>query len=78
VRYFLLVYDQLKGKILELQEFQAHERLAALQARFEREVKTLGQAHLEVILLGAESAESLKKTHARYFQSPSQIIGSGR
>ncbi|MGH8898054.1 MAG: hypothetical protein ACRDZ4_13800 [Egibacteraceae bacterium] len=78
MHYFLLIYDQLEGEVLELREFQAHERPAALQAWFQRETETLGQAHIEAVLLGAESAEALQKTHARYFQTASEIARAGR
>ncbi|MGH8905933.1 MAG: hypothetical protein ACRD0K_05345 [Egibacteraceae bacterium] len=77
MRYFLLVYDQLKGEVLEFQEFQDHERLEALAARFEREAQTLRQTHIEVVVLGAESREALERTHARYFKSPRQILLAG-
>ncbi len=75
--YFLLVYDQLQGKLLEFQEFQDDERLEALKARFEREIHTLRESHLEVVVLGASSRLALERTHARYFKSPREIAATG-
>jgi hypothetical protein len=74
--YFLLVYDQLAGKLLECREFAGHDREEALRACFAREHETMREPHIEVVLLGAESLEAVRQTHARYFQSPAEIVAA--
>jgi hypothetical protein len=55
---------------VELQSYEASELERASNERFEREV---ANSHLEVVLLGADSIETLKKTHSRYFRSASDL-----
>jgi hypothetical protein len=71
MNYFLLVYDPRTGH-LDLEEFEEGERERALDARFAKELAERGRGR-EVVLLGAESLEALRRTHARYFESPAVL-----
>jgi hypothetical protein len=73
MRQFLLVYDQLAGKLLEMREFSEAERSFALEERFRVEREFAMRSQVEVILLGANSREDLEKTHARYFRSVGEL-----
>lgn len=76
--YFLVVYDQRAGEILELTEFAAEDRAMALEARYRREAAEASRPHVEVVLFGAESEKALRHTHARYFQSVDELLtGAG-
>lgn len=69
--YFLIVYDRASGKRLDLEEFSSREE--ATRARFEREIAERGHSGIEVVVLGASSLESMKRTHSRYFKSLGQL-----
>jgi hypothetical protein len=69
VKYFLLVFDRAAGQLLDETEFESNE--AALRERFRREA-TAGR-HDEIVVLGAESAEALRRTHRRYFEERSVV-----
>lgn len=64
-QYFLVIYD------LEKQEVDVHEyasdfeEAAAHYAMYER--RFAEQPLMEVVLLGADSIETIKKTHSHYF-----------
>jgi hypothetical protein len=62
----LLIYDRRRGELLEEREFS--DRSEALQARFaaEREGRP---SHVEIVVLNADSAETIRRTHSRYFKS---------
>lgn len=76
MRYFLLVYDQGAGRLLEMVEFGPEERAEALRRRFARETKELGNSSIEVVVLGAQSQEALRRTHGRYFQTAAELAAS--
>jgi hypothetical protein len=75
--YFLVVYDQHAGELLELTRYEAAERDDALSARFAREVVERDRSYIEVVLLGAASEDALRRTHARYFQTAAEIAATG-
>lgn len=66
--YFLLVYNRALGKRLVERRYPVGDRARALADR-----STLLAEHtdpnVEVVLLGADSYDDLRKTHGRYFQS---------
>lgn len=70
MRYFLLVYDRSKGVLLSEEEFESEDR--ALDERFEVEKRIPDD--VEVVVLGAESREALRKTHSRYFTSLRDLL----
>lgn len=74
--YFLLVYDRALGQLRELRRFPDSERECALTARFARERQEQGRPEIEVMLLGAASEEALRKTHARYFRTPEELLSN--
>jgi hypothetical protein len=77
MRYFLLVYDRAHGKLLDdLREYPASERHQALQERFRQELAYRNQPDVEVVVLGAESREALKRTHSRYFKTIGELASA--
>ncbi len=64
--HFLLVFDRREGRVLSKQEFDT--RSAAMAGRFEAERLHKDNPDIEVVVLGAQSDDALRRTHARYFQ----------
>ncbi|GAA2659223.1 hypothetical protein [Paractinoplanes durhamensis] len=76
MRYFLLVFDRVRGALLAEQEYDDPDR--ALTARFDIERAGAWEGtpltrDIEVVVLGAASPETLRSTHSRYFMSAVQI-----
>lgn len=77
MRYFLLVFDRDAGSIVELREYDAADRRAALEDRFARERDLQADQNIEIVVLGARSLEDLQRTHSRYFNSAREIVAKG-
>ncbi|HME70271.1 MAG TPA: hypothetical protein VKM54_10445 [Myxococcota bacterium] len=69
MKLFLIVYDRKTGTLRELVTYRAEQREVALRERFAREEAERGHEEIEVVLLGADSLDALKKTHSRYFKT---------
>lgn len=76
VNYFLLVFDRSKGEILELVKFAGDERVVAANQRSLREAHFQSQPEVEVVVLGAETEQDLRRTHSRYFQTIAELAAS--
>lgn len=76
---FLIQYDRQRGRIVTLKAFEDSERLKAEDSRLELEVllNRRGIPH-EVILLEAKTEQALRRTHRRYFEDLSELMGSER
>lgn len=72
MKQFVIVFHRPRGEILELVAFGDSERDVALKELFEREERYRGQQDVEVVMLGSDSVETLKTTHARYFKGELQ------
>ena len=74
---FLVEYDRRAGRILTFKPFEDSERSQAADRRLQIEL-ALNRAGInhEVVLLDASSEEALRRTHRRYFESPSEIVKS--
>jgi hypothetical protein len=69
---FLIIYNRATGEV-EVREYSAEDRARALNDRFARELVERKSPFVEVVLLGADSLEDLKRTHSRYFRNPAEI-----
>jgi hypothetical protein len=78
MKYFLLVYDRRRSKILSHVEFSIEQRDRALAERAELVRRHRENPDLEIVLLGANSFDDLKKTHARYFKTIDQLAKQKR
>ena len=74
MQYFLIVYNRRSGAVLQQRIFPARRRAEAMRARFKAEDKYRDDPDIEVVVLGAESAEHLRQTHARYFGAASDLV----
>ena len=74
MKYFLLVYDRGLQKILDGPRAYAFDHRDRALADRERAISdNIVNPDIEVVLLGADSVDELRKTHARYFQTSAQI-----
>lgn len=73
-RYFLLTY-RLADRSVAVDDFGADE-IAATDAysRMEREVGD--HSDVEVVLVGADSIENVRKTHSHYFSADEDVLAS--
>jgi hypothetical protein len=66
VQYFLIIYDIPSAKA-EVESFGS-DYSAALAKYSETENEHRDDENLEVVLLGSDSAETLRRTHSSYFE----------
>jgi hypothetical protein len=65
--HFLLVYDLDREALVGApQEFADPSEAAAAYAELEQEHRN--DSNLEIVLIGADSLETIKSTHANYFE----------
>jgi len=69
---FLIDYDRRAGEIRLFRAFADEERAKAEEFRLQLEIQ--GRADAEVVLLESENEETVRKTHARYFKSASELL----
>ncbi len=65
--HFLLVYSYAEGRLVEQREFHDGEEATAAYTAAER--MHAGQSDaFEIVLVGADSIETVMKTHGHYFR----------
>ncbi|MGA9286415.1 MAG: hypothetical protein WBV85_13345 [Solirubrobacteraceae bacterium] len=69
IKHFLVTRDVTCGKTAVVELGTDYE--AAQQAYEEAEREARGRAHLDVVLLSADSLETIKRTHSSYFDPKS-------
>lgn len=66
IKHFLLVFDHHEGHLVELEEFgEDGDRALAAYAAKERELREVPA--MEMVLIGSDSLDTVKLTHANYF-----------
>lgn len=66
IQHFLLVFDHEAGRLLEQVPFGTDgERAVKAYAAKEREHS--GNRHIEIVLIGSDSIDTVRLTHANYF-----------
>ena len=68
---FLVVFERSVGRVIQMDQFG--DKREALRGRFTAERRYQDQPDVEVVVLNADSEESLRRTHARYFESVSDM-----
>ena len=64
--YFLLTYDRSKLRLIDIEQYEDGDKAVDLYG--ERERQYADQPQMEVVLLGADSEEAIRATHATYFR----------
>lgn len=67
--HYLLIYNIDLGRLVETKEFTDAGAAAAQYAALERTYA--GQKGFEIVLVGADSIETIKRTHGQYFADES-------
>jgi hypothetical protein len=66
IHHFLVVYDVNIGEA-EVKQFDDYDAAVAAYEKLEEEAR--GRKDLDIVLLGADSLETVKKTHSSYFET---------
>jgi len=69
---FLIDYDRGSGSIRLFKSFADDDRKEAERLRLELEIANRPDA--EVVLLKAEDEQTVRKTHARYFKTTTELL----
>lgn len=66
ISHFLLIYDRLEGRLVDVEKFGADSDKAV--ARYQ-EVEALHRENprMDIVLVGSDSLETVRVTHANYF-----------
>lgn len=68
LNHFLLVFDHQAGELVDLKEFGTDVKTAMAEySRLEREHMEDSSDAIEIVLIGSDSLETVKVTHANYF-----------
>ena len=66
IQHFLLAFDHEQGHLIEIGEF-GEDADAALVAYAAKEAQYGDRKLIEIVLVGSDSLETVKLTHANYF-----------
>lgn len=75
---FLIEYDKIEGRTVSLRRFRdsQHQEAYDERLRLELELNNTG-FNRQVVILEADSEETIRKTHRRFFESFREIFESG-
>ena len=68
--HFLLIYD-LRERTLEVKQFRSAAE--ATEAYGEAELENLDSEDFEIVLVGSDSIETVRKTHGHYFSEGTTV-----
>lgn len=72
IQHFLLVFDHSEAKLIEIHEFGPDsDRAVAAYAAKERELGSVPA--MEIVLIGSDSLETVRLTHANYFDGTAAV-----
>lgn len=71
IRHYLLFFDSAAGRLVRIDEFDDPDAAVSAYDAAEREASV--DPKLEIVLLGTDSLETLKKTHGRYFTNGTSL-----
>jgi hypothetical protein len=66
IQHFLLVFDHDRGTLIEEQHFN-EDGAQALAAYAAKEKEHAGNRQIEIVLIGSDSIETVRLTHANYY-----------
>jgi hypothetical protein len=79
VTLFVIVYDRPQQRIIKIEEFREDQQLDADEYRLRMQRQTLDESlDRDIVLLRADSIDTLKKTHGSYFLSGEQFADRAR
>ena len=72
IQHFLLVFDHQAGRLLEHRDFGTASD-EALAAYLDLERKHKDEKWIDIVLVGSDSLETVRLTHANYFDGSAQV-----
>ncbi len=72
IQHFLLVFDHEQGRLSDMQEFGC-DADAAIAAYAAKEAEYGDRKLVEIVLVGSDSFETVKRTHANYFDGSASV-----
>lgn len=66
IQHFILVFDRREGRLVDQVDFGTRSK-AAVEKYEELEELYRNEAHMDIVLVGSDSIETVKVTHANYF-----------
>lgn len=69
---FLIDYDRRSGTIRQFKSYSDDDRHSAEQLRLELELQARTDA--EIVILEADDEQTVRKTHARYFNTVAELL----
>lgn len=73
LHHYLLVFDHVRGELVHHESFDDAER--AMERYSEMEQEHDKGDRVEVVLIGSDSFETVKRTHANYFDGSVAVSG---
>jgi hypothetical protein len=68
LNYFLLIYNRAHRHLQTVQEFGDRDEAGRAYVAAERAAQ--GDGGLEIVLIGADSLDTIRRTHGQYFDAP--------
>lgn len=72
IKHFLLVFDHQKGELIHEESFGTHSQ-RALDAYQVMEMQHRNDRHIDIVLIGSDSIETVRLTHANYFTGEAAV-----
>lgn len=72
IQHFLLVFDHAEGRLVEERHFQ-EDGAKALEAYSATERQHQGDRSVEIVLIGSDSIETVRLTHANYYEGSATV-----
>lgn len=72
IKHFLLVFDHDEGRLVETVEFGA-DGGRAVAAYSSKEAEFKDRPRIEIVLIGSDSLDTVRLTHANYFDGSAQV-----
>jgi hypothetical protein len=66
IQHFLIIFDHAAGRLVDVEEFGSNSA-KAVAAYSAKEKELQGRDMIEIVLIGSDSLDTVKLTHANYF-----------
>ncbi|GAA1476392.1 hypothetical protein GCM10009623_08380 [Nocardioides aestuarii] len=73
IQHFLLVFDHEKGRLVDEKHFGSDSH-AAVECYAKLEEVHRGNRLMDIVLVGSDSIETVKLTHANYYDGTASVV----
>ncbi len=73
IQHFILVFDRRAGRLLNQHDFGVEAKAAVVKYE-ELEEQYRDCPHMDIVLVGSDSIETVKVTHANYFDGSAKDV----